>query len=105
MKQFYTVIQKDGTPLMFLGSICHYSQREAINKAVAFGGTTKRLSEEENRKENLKRNLETLRQAFTDVLDVCDAEQEFNDKYPFHKCFMELTHDVIEWVDSEVSQQ
>lgn len=104
MKQYYQVI-KDGKPLMFPGKVCHYTQREAIDKAVAFDGETKRLSEEENRKENLKHALESLRQAFTDVLDVCSDNEEFNGKYPFHKCFMELTHDVIEWVDSEVSQQ
>ena len=51
----------------------------------------------------LKEALQNFQQAWYNVLENCPADQEFNDKYPFHKCFLELFYDVTEWVDSEIT--
>ena len=105
MQQYYYVMV-DGKPVAHHdGKLCTYTRGEAIKKARLFNGKIEAVPEDVNIKENLKEALRGLQAAFVNVLDVCDHEAEFNSKYPFHKCFIELTHDVIDWVDSEVEAE
>jgi hypothetical protein len=102
MSKYYHV-EVDGKPLESMGIVQVYSPGEAAKKARIFEGKVVPLSEEENAKQNLKESLINLKNAFCQVLDASGFETEFNsDKYPFDSCFIELTHKVIDWVESEV---
>ncbi len=45
--------------------------------------------------------LNNFQKAWYDLLETTEADEEFNEKYPFDKCFLELFYAVTEWVDSE----
>jgi hypothetical protein len=101
----YYHVEVDGKPLESMGAVQVYSPGDAIKKARLFGGKVVPVSEEENAKQNLKESLINLKNAFCQVLEASSFETEFNsEKYPFDRCFIELTDKVIEWVDSEVNQ-
>jgi len=101
MSKYYHV-EVDGKPLESMGVIQIYTPGEAIKKARIFKGKVVPLSDEENAEQNMKVALINLKDAFCQVLEASDFEKEFNDKYPFGRCFLELTDKVIEWVESEV---
>lgn len=51
--------------------------------------------------DKLKQALIDFQKAWYNVLENCSDTEEFNEKYPFSKCFLELYYDVVEWVESE----
>ncbi len=90
-----------------------YPEQQGLSEQILIAGSRKLgglvmkntpLSAKENNPDTLKQTLINLKHAFCDVLEHCDYEQQFNDKYPFDRCFRELTQDVIEWVDSEINK-
>jgi hypothetical protein len=103
MSKYYHV-EKDGKLLESMGVVQVYTPGEAVKKARLFDGKVVPLSEEENAKEVMKAALINLKNAFCEVLDASGFETEFNSKYPFDRCFRELTDMVIDWVESEVEE-
>jgi hypothetical protein len=54
---------------------------------------------------DLKINMIALKKAFLDMLENCDAEQDFAKDYPFHKDFREIQSDVSDWVDNTIARE
>ena len=53
--------------------------------------------------DNLKNALINFKKAWCEVLENYSGNEEFNQKYPFNKCFNELFFEVAEWVESETN--
>ena len=53
---------------------------------------------------NLKKALIDFQGAWYNVLENCADDEEFNEQYPFQKCFLEIFYDVANWVESEVEE-
>jgi hypothetical protein len=102
----YYHVEVDGKPLESMGVIQVYSPAEAAKKARIFEGKVVPLTEEENAKEVMKAALVNLKNAFCEVLEASENTSEFDpEKYPFDRCFRELTDKVIDWVDSEIESR
>jgi hypothetical protein len=100
----YYHVEVEGKPLESMGAVQVYSPGEAIKKARLFGGKVVPLSDEDNAKEVMKAALINLKDAFYQVLEASEFTDEFNpEKYPFDKCFRDLTSEVTSWVESEVN--
>ena len=57
-------------------------------------------------KAEYKKALNNFKNAYLELLTTTENTiEEFSNKYPFHKCFLELHSDVISWIEGEIKEK